>query len=138
MATRVRGVTLHRLPEVIDLRGSLTFGEAEKQVPFPIRRYFVVYNVPSKEVRGEHAHKTLHQFLVCLHGRCHVVADDGADREEFVLDHPTLGLYLPPMTWGIQYKYTEDAVLAVFASDWYDAKSYIRDYSEFLALVAER
>jgi len=138
MATLVRGVTLHRLPEVIDLRGSLTFGEAENQVPFPIRRYFVVYKVPSKEVRGEHAHKTLHQFLVCLHGRCRVVADDGADREEFVLDHPTLGLYLPPMTWGIQYKYTEDAVLAVFASDWYDAKSYIRDYSEFLSLVAER
>jgi dTDP-4-dehydrorhamnose 3,5-epimerase-like enzyme len=137
-ATRVRGVTLHRLPEVIDLRGSLTFAEAENQVPFQIRRFFVVYKVPSKEVRGEHAHKTLHQFLVCLHGRCHVVADDGAEREEFVLDDPTLGLYLPPMTWGIQYKYTEDAVLAVFASDWYDADSYIRDYGEFLAQVAAR
>lgn len=135
-ATRVRGVTLHRLPEVIDLRGCLTFGEAESQVPFPIRRYFVIYNVPSKDVRGEHAHRTLHQFLICMHGKCHVVADDGTNREEFVLDTPTLGLYLPPMTWGTQYKYSEDAALTVFASEWYDANSYIREYSEFLKLVA--
>jgi acetyltransferase-like isoleucine patch superfamily enzyme/dTDP-4-dehydrorhamnose 3,5-epimerase-like enzyme len=133
--TRVAGVALHRLPQVIDLRGNLSFGEVADQIPFEVRRYFLVYSVASKEIRGEHAHRSLHQFLICVHGRCHVVADDGSNRQEFVLDSPTIGLHLPPMVWGIQYKYSEDAVLLVLASDRYDPGSYIRDYSEFLELV---
>jgi len=91
--------------------------------------------VASEEIRGEHAHRSLHQFLICVHGRCHVVADDGTNRQEFVLDAPTIGIHLPPMVWGIQYKYSEDATLLVLASDRYDPASYIRDYNEFLALV---
>jgi UDP-2-acetamido-3-amino-2,3-dideoxy-glucuronate N-acetyltransferase len=134
-ATRVAGVTLHRLPHAYDLRGDLTYGEVGDQIPFDVKRYFLVYSVASKEIRGEHAHRSLRQFLICVHGRCHVVADDGANRQEFVLDSPTIGLHLPPMVWGIQYKYSEDAVLLVLASDKYDAGSYIRDYSEFLELV---
>jgi hypothetical protein len=134
-ATRVAGVTLHRLPHVHDLRGNLSFGEIGNPIPFEVKRYFLVYSVASKEIRGEHAHRSLRQFLICIHGRCHVVADDGTNRQEFVLDSPTIGLHLPPMVWGIQYKYTEDAVLLVLASDKYDPGSYIRDYSEFLELV---
>jgi acetyltransferase-like isoleucine patch superfamily enzyme len=134
-ATRVAGVTLHHLPQVDDLRGNLSFGEIGDQVPFEVKRYFLVYGVASKDIRGEHAHRALHQFLVCVHGRCHVVADDGKNRQEFVLDRPSLGLHLPPMVWATQYKYTEDAVLLVLASDKYDPASYIRDYCEFLAMV---
>jgi dTDP-4-dehydrorhamnose 3,5-epimerase-like enzyme len=134
-ATRVAGVTLHRLPGAHDLRGNLSFGEIGNQIPFEVKRYFLVYSVASKEIRGEHAHRSLHQFLICVHGRCHVVADDGANRQEFVLDSPTIGLHLPPMVWGIQYKYTEDAVMLVLASNKYDPDSYIRNYSEFLELV---
>ncbi len=133
--TRVAGVTLHRLPHAQDLRGNLSFGEIGKPIPFEVKRYFLVYNVASKEIRGEHAHRSLHQFLICVHGRCHVVADDGTNRQEFVLDSPTVGIHLPPMVWGIQYKYTEDAVMLVLASERYDPGSYIRDYSEFLELV---
>ena len=129
------GVTLHRLPHVDDLRGNLSFGEIGNQIPFEVKRYFLVYSVASQEVRGEHAHRSLHQFLICVHGRCHVVADDGTLRQEFVLDTPTVGLHLPPMVWGIQYKYTEDAVMLVLASAKYDPASYIRDYAEFLELV---
>jgi acetyltransferase-like isoleucine patch superfamily enzyme len=137
-ATRVAGVTLHRLPHASDLRGHLSFGEIGAQVPFEIKRYFLVYRVPGKEVRGEHAHRALSQFLICVHGRCHVVADDGTNRQEFVLDSPTVGVHLPPMVWGIQYKYTEDAVMLVLASDKYDSGSYIRSYAEFLELVKAR
>ena len=133
--TRVKGVTLHRLPHVADLRGNLSFGETGNPIPFEVKRYFLVYGVASKEIRGEHAHRSLRQFLICVHGRCHVVADDGTNRQEFVLDSPTIGLHLPPMVWGIQYKYSEDAVMLVLASDKYDPGSYIRDYAEFLELV---
>jgi dTDP-4-dehydrorhamnose 3,5-epimerase-like enzyme len=95
----------------------------------------LVFDVPSKEVRGEHAHKECHQFLVCIKGSCHVVADDGKQRQEFILDKPNKGIYLPPLVWGIQYKYSKDAVLMVFASEHYDTNDYIRNYSEFLEIV---
>ena len=132
--TLVEGVTLHRLPRVDDLRGSLTFGEAHSHVPFEVKRYFLVYGVSSQQIRGEHAHRTLHQFLICVHGSCHVVADDGSTRQEFVLDQPFIGLHLQPMTWAVQYKYSDDAVLLVLASGFYSAADYIRDYDEYLAL----
>ena len=133
-ATRVAGVAIIRMVKVQDLRGSLSFGENCRDVPFEVKRYFLVYGVPSKEIRGEHAHRRLHQFLVCVHGRCHVVADDGQVRQEFVLDDPSLGIHIPPMIWAIEYKYSQDAVLMVLASDRYDASDYIRNYSEFLEL----
>jgi len=132
--TQVPGVTLHRLPLIEDVRGFLSFGEAGRHVPFEIKRYFVVFGVSSQEIRGEHAHKDLHQFFVCVHGACHVVVDDGAIRQEFILDSPATGIHVPPMIWAVQYKYSSDAVLLVLASGHYDATGYIRDYSEFLRL----
>lgn len=126
---------LIQLPHIVDLRGGLSFGEYDKHLPFKPKRYFVIFDVPSMEVRGEHAHRGQHQFLVCLRGSCSVVLDDGSHRDEVALDQPYLGLYLPPMVWGIQYKYTQDAVLLVLVSDVYDADDYIRDYDEFLAEV---
>ena len=116
-ATSVRGVTLHRLKEVEDMRGHLSVGEFDRDIPFEARRYFLVYKVPSVEIRGEHAHHRCKQFLIAVKGSVHVVADDGTSREQFVLNSPGLGLYLPPMTWGIQYRYTPDAVLLVLASE---------------------
>lgn len=130
--TGIRGVTLHRLPMVGDLRGHLSVGEFERDIPFKPARYFLVYDVPTEKTRGEHAHRECHQFLVCARGSVAVVADDGKDRVEVALDGPGVGVYLPPMTWGIQYKYSADAVLLVFASHFYDADDYIRDYDTFL------
>ena len=133
--TAVKGVTVHHFPIIPDLRGNLTVGEFDKQVPFLPKRYFMVFGVPSREIRGEHAHHRCHQFLICLRGSCAVVADDGERKVEIELDAPNLGLYLPPMTWGIQYKYSPDALVLVFASDYYDAADYIRDYDQFIAEV---
>lgn len=135
VATSVRGVTLHRLPRVVDIRGSLTVGEFDRSIPFAAKRYFMVFDVPSIETRGEHAHRECHQFLICVRGSCAVVADDGSNRQEFLLDRPDVGIHLPPMVWGIQYKYSADAVLLVFASHYYDSADYIRDYSEFVREV---
>ncbi|MQT92140.1 WxcM-like domain-containing protein [Pseudomonas helleri] len=129
----VKGVTLHWMDEVTDIRGSLSVGEFGKTVPFDVARYFLVYDVPTAETRGEHAHKECHQFLIVVKGTIHVVADDGVNRQEFILDSPSKGLYLPPMTWGIQYQYSNNAVLLVFASHLYDPKDYVRNYDEFLS-----
>lgn len=134
----VAGVRMLELPLIPDLRGSLSFAEVGQKLPFEPKRYFIVFDVESKEVRGEHAHRICHQFLVCVKGRCSVVVDDGKKRDEYQLDQANLGIYLPPMIWGIQYKYSSDAVLLVLASHTYDANDYIRDYDEFLSLVADR
>lgn len=133
----VRGVRVCELKHVTDLRGNLCVAEWERDLPFTPRRVFLVYDVPNAKVRGEHAHKACHQFLVCVKGSVSVIADDGEHREEYVLDQPWRGLHLPPRVWGIQYKYSPDAVLMVFASHTYDADDYIRDYDEFLRLAKE-
>ena len=133
--SKVSGVTFHRFKFVSDLRGNLTVGEFEREVPFNPKRYFLVLDVPTAETRGEHAHRQCEQFLICIKGTCSVVADNGHIREEFTLDAPYKGLYLPPMVWGIQYKYSPDAVLLVFASHHYDPDDYIRDYQQFVHLV---
>jgi UDP-2-acetamido-3-amino-2,3-dideoxy-glucuronate N-acetyltransferase len=133
--TSVRGVTVHRLPVFEDLRGSLSAGEFLREVPFVPKRYFLVFDVPGRDVRGEHAHRRCHQFLVCVRGSLAVVVDDGASSEEIALEGPHVGLHLPPMVWAVQYKYSADALLLVFASDHYDAGDYIRDYDEFLSVV---
>jgi acetyltransferase-like isoleucine patch superfamily enzyme len=130
-ASRVSGVTVHRLPLVRDLRGYLS---AAEHIPFEIKRYFLVFNVPSREVRGEHAHRQLHQFLVCVHGECRLIVDDARQREEIILNSATLGVHLQPMVWAVQYHYTPDAVLMVLASDVYKPEDYIRDYGEFRKL----
>lgn len=136
--TAVRGVRLYRLPQFRDIRGALTAAEFPRDLPFVPRRHFVVHGVPSQETRGEHAHRRCHQFLICVHGSVRVLADDGRQRQEFVLDAPSLGLYLPAMVWGTQHRYSADAVLLVFASDPYDADDYIRSYDAFLAALAVR
>jgi acetyltransferase-like isoleucine patch superfamily enzyme/dTDP-4-dehydrorhamnose 3,5-epimerase-like enzyme len=128
----VGGVTVTTLPLVLDMRGSLSVAEFDKNLPFTPKRFFTVFNVPSERVRGEHAHKTLHEFLVCVQGACSVMVDDGKNRREVRLDKPNLGIYIPPMVWVTHYKYSKDAILLVIASDNYDPADYIRDYDEYL------
>lgn len=125
---------LYLMRQVTDPRGSLTVGEVPTEVPFVPKRYFAVYGVPSSELRGEHAHKECEQFLLCLNGSVRVLLDDGSSRCEVILDRPEMGVYMPAMIWGTQYRYSRDAVLLVFASMPYSASDYIREYENFLAL----
>jgi dTDP-4-dehydrorhamnose 3,5-epimerase-like enzyme len=131
----VPGVTVHQLTHARDERGALSALELA-DCPFEPRRIFAVYDVPSESVRGAHAHRACHQFLVCMAGSLKCLVDDGSSQDEVDLDGPTVGLHIPPLIWGTQWKYTRDAVLLVLASHPYDAADYVRDYDEFLAVVA--
>jgi dTDP-4-dehydrorhamnose 3,5-epimerase-like enzyme len=135
VTTTVRGVTLHRLARASEPRGLLVAGEFDRQIPFVPKRYFIVSGVPATAVRGNHAHRTCHQFLVCIRGSVTVVADDGAMVEEITLDNPAEGLYLPPLIWADQRRYSSDAILLVFASDYYEEAEYIRDRDESRRLI---
>lgn len=126
-----------RLNKATDMRGSLVVAEFARDLPFVPQRFFFVYDVPSRDVRGEHAHRLCKQFLVCVKGSVRAILDDGKTRSEFHLDSPGTGLYMPAMTWGTQYAYSSDAVMAVFASLPYDSDDYIRTYEEFRATLQE-
>lgn len=131
--SKVRGVRSYHLPFISDPRGNLTVGEFERTLPFTPKRYFITFDVPSAKLRGEHAHRKCEQFLVCVRGSCAVVVDDGTHREEFLLDRPTFGVYVPAMIWATEYKHSPDSTLMVFSSEYYDPDDYIRDYDEFLS-----
>jgi acetyltransferase-like isoleucine patch superfamily enzyme len=134
--SRVKGVKVYEMRDIPDLRGALSVGEFDKDLPFAPKRYFLVHDVVSERIRGEHAHIRCQQFLICIHGACSLIADDGKNRQEFRLDRPNLGVYLPPKVWGVQYKFTRDAVLLVFASEHYDPEDYVRNYDEFQKAAA--
>lgn len=128
----VGGSVLYLMRRVTDVRGSLTVGEVPTEVPFIPKRYFLCFDVPSVELRGEHAHKYCQQFLICAHGSCRILLDDGDRRCELTLDRPDVGVFMPELIWGTQYRYSADAVLLVFASRPYEADDYLRTYEEFL------
>jgi UDP-2-acetamido-3-amino-2,3-dideoxy-glucuronate N-acetyltransferase len=134
--SQVRGVSVHRLGLHRDIRGTLVAGEFGDEVPFRPKRSYLVFDVPSSQIRGEHAHRRCAQFIVCVRGACSLVVDDGSVREEFRLDHPTLGVHVPPMVWSTQFAHTPDAMLLVLASDHYDPGDYIREYPAFLEEVS--
>jgi hypothetical protein len=137
MPLRIRGAKLLRLPAIDEERGFLVWGQTGTHLPFEPKRFWSICNVPPGQARGGHGHPALHELLVCLSGSCAVKLDDGVHREELVLDSPTLGLHVGPLTWCTQHRFTPNAVLLVLASEAYGAHDYIRDYSEFLALAAQ-
>jgi len=131
----IPAVRLHVLPIIRDSRGSLSFAEYEKTLPFLPKRYFIVFDVGEGQTRGGHAHSTAHQLLVCVNGSCLVELDDGTARDEVSLDRPELALYIPPKIWATQRQFSRDGVLMVLASEVYDPNEYIKDYDEFLRVA---
>lgn len=125
------------LSTVRDHRGALVFGEVGDHLPFLVKRMFMVLDVPDRKVRGEHAHRELHQLLICIDGSCRVALDDGIHHSEVVLDRPDVGVHIPPMIWGTQYDFTPGTQLLVLASDLYDEDDYIRRYDDFLHTVLD-
>jgi UDP-2-acetamido-3-amino-2,3-dideoxy-glucuronate N-acetyltransferase len=129
------GVCAYSLRSIRDLRGDLAICDFAEHIPFTPKRMFLVYDVSNKHIRGAHAHRACHQFLIAVHGDVTLVVDDGQHRAEIGLNHPGMGLHVPPMVWATQYGYSEDGVLLVLASESYDETDYIRDYEDFLAEV---
>jgi acetyltransferase-like isoleucine patch superfamily enzyme len=132
----VKGVNLYSLPAMNDLQRNLAVGELSGELPFQPKRYSVLFDVPPRRVREAGAYKDLEQFLVCLRGHCWLLVDDGLAREQIALNSPSIGVHLSPMVWACQYRFSQDAILMVLASEAYDPKTFIRDYDEYLRLAA--
>jgi len=123
------------LPKINDPRGNLTFIESEKHIPFEIKRVFYIYDVPTGESRGAHAHHTLKQFIICLAGSFDVNVDDGSKKKVIHLNRPWQGVFIPPRIWDSEANFDPGSVCLVLSSDMYNEKDYIRNYDEFLEAV---
>jgi dTDP-4-dehydrorhamnose 3,5-epimerase-like enzyme len=120
------------LAERLDERGSLAAIEGGKEIRFIINRVFFSYDVPRGATRGRHAHRELQEFILALCGSFTIVVDDGVSRSRHVLDHPSLGLYVPPMNWIELQDFSVGSVCLVLASLPYDEADYYHDYDEFI------
>jgi hypothetical protein len=126
------------LPKITDYRGDLTFIENNSHIPFAIKRVFYLYNIPENVDRAGHAHKTLEELLICLHGSFTVYVDDGKNQEKFVLNTPNIGLYISSLTWVKIKNFSVNSISLVLASTFYDESDYIRDYSNFITLINQQ
>lgn len=123
------------LPKIADARGNLTFVENARHIPFEIKRVFYVYDIPSGQSRGAHAHHALSQFVISLSGSLDVELDDGRRQRVVHLNRPWLGLLIPPMIWASEGNFDPGSVYVVLVDALYDAGDYIRDREQFLKLA---
>jgi dTDP-4-dehydrorhamnose 3,5-epimerase-like enzyme len=131
----IKNCRVIEFPKICDARGNLTFIESERHIPFEVKRVFYLYDVPTGESRGAHAHKELQQLIICLSGSFDVVVDDGLGKARFHLNRPWRGLYVPPMIWGAEVNFDPGSVCIVLASDYYNEADYYRKYEEYVEAV---
>jgi hypothetical protein len=124
------------LPKHSDVRGNLVFAQGSDHIPFPVKRFFLLYDIPGGAKRGGHAHRTQHQLLVMTAGGATITVDDGRTRTPVRLDNPTRALHVPPMLWLELEEFTASAACLVLTSDLYSEGDYIRERDEFLRLTA--
>ncbi len=118
-----------------DNRGMLVALEEFSDIPFEIKRVFYMYDTKENVRRGFHAHKSLKQILICIHGSCKILLDNGTEKKIISLEKPYEGLYMPHTMWVEMYDFSPDAVLMVLSSDIYREEDYIRDYESFLQFM---
>jgi dTDP-4-dehydrorhamnose 3,5-epimerase-like enzyme len=125
------------LPKISDPRGNLTFIEANRHVPFEVKRVYYLYDVPGGSHRAAHAHKALHQLMIAMSGSFDAALDDGFKKKKFLLNRSYYGLYIPPMIWRDLDNFSSGSVCMVLASEYFDESDYYRDYQQFLAAVKQ-
>lgn len=120
---------LLNLQTFTDNRGNLTV--LEKVIPFNINRIFYIYGVNDSR-RGGHRHHKTTQAAICIRGKCKIYNNDGEGNEStYLLDRPNKCLILHPNDWHEMYEFSDDAILMVLASHYYNAKDYIYEKYEY-------
>lgn len=120
-----------------DYNGNLVPLEANKDIPFDIKRVYYIWGTSPNVVRGHHAHRKLEQVIICIAGSCDFILDDGHKKETVHLDSPNQGLYLKHNIWREFTNFSSDCVIVVLASEHYDESDYIRDYDKFMEEICK-
>lgn len=124
---------LLKFRDIVSKDGHLSSIEEKADVPFEIKRVYYITGVTRDVARGFHAHKKLHQVLVCLHGSIKVRTKNPLEEEIVQLDDPSVGLYIGPLVWHEMFDFTDGSVLLVVASDHYSEQDYLRDYHAYIS-----
>lgn len=109
--------------------------EENLNVPFKIKRIFYTYNIPSNEIRGNHAYHETRQVIICISGNVKIKCFDGKEEKLYELKDPSQGVYIDPKIWRTTYNHSSDCVLLILSSHEYNEDDYIRDYDEFMGEV---
>jgi hypothetical protein len=136
-SSRVSECKILKLPKVSAISGNITSLNNGIDAPFNVKRIFYIYDIPSGENRGAHAHKECHQLLIALTGAFEVEVFDGKDKTRFLLNQPDIGLHIPPGIWASEVNFSGGGICLVLASHEYDEGDYIRDYQNYLKLIDE-
>jgi hypothetical protein len=123
-----------QLSKIHNRAGNITIVENNLDIPFDVKRIYYLYDVPSNETRGGHAHKGLYQLVIGASGSFNVNLYDGVDGKTIFLNRPDFGLFIVPGIWRDLSNFSSGSVCLVIASDTYSENDYIRSYDEFLNL----
>ncbi|WP_312185387.1 FdtA/QdtA family cupin domain-containing protein [Sphingobacterium sp.] len=127
-----------QLPKILDKRGNLSFFENSNQIPFEIRRTYWLYDVPGGEIRGSHAFKEQHEFIVALSGSFDIVLNDGKEEKTYSLSRSYYGLYVPNLYWRKIENFSTNSLALIVSDRGFSDKDYIRDFEEFKKLKYDR
>lgn len=128
----IQKAALIKLPKIEDPRGNLTFVEQQQHIPFEINRVYWIYDVPGGQIRGGHAFKKQHEFIIALSGSFDVVVKDKQTEKIFSLNRSYEGLYIPNGYWRQMQNFSTNAVALVLSSTKYAEHDYIRDFEDYL------
>lgn len=129
---------LLRFMNITDKQGNLTPVECNRDIPIEIKRIYYITNVENGAIRGYHAHRKLHQVLICLKGSVNIKTLNPKEEHIYKLDNSYTGLYIGPYIWREMFDFSDDAVLLVLASDYYDESDYIRDIDNYMKEAKQR
>ena len=127
-------VKIIQLPKILDPRGNLSFFENSNQIPFDIKRTYWIYDVPGGEMRGSHAFKESHEFIIALSGSFDVVLHNGTTEMKYSLNRSYYGLYVPNLLWRRIENFSTNSLALIVSSISYNKNDYIRDFDEFKRL----
>ena len=128
---KIESLKIIDLPKILDKRGNLTFLESNIHTPFEIKRVYWIYDVPGGQKRGGHAYKTLEEVIIALSGSFDVILNDGKEKQKISLNRSYYGLYIPKMVWRHLENFSTNSLCLILASDLYNKKDYIRNYTKF-------
>jgi dTDP-4-dehydrorhamnose 3,5-epimerase-like enzyme len=132
---KIESLTLIDYPKFPEENGQLSVFQAGNGIPYDIKRVFTVL-ANSGDIRGDHAHITCSQSLICLAGEVKLTCDDGkGNKQTFVLNRQSKGVLIPPKIWAIQEYLADQSVLMVICDQVYDPADYIRDYEIFIKFI---
>lgn len=128
---KIYNCSVVNLPKINNESGNITVIQNFKNIPFQVKRLYYLYDVPSGESRGGHAHYELEQYIIAASGSFDVVLNDGENKKRVTLNRPDIALHIVPGLWRQLENFSSGSICLVLASDIYKEKDYIRNFNDY-------